>query len=167
MFARLRMINKPRVYSSAPRARSRWLPLSSQTKCNTLVGGVAMGRRYKQLSLEDRCESARLQAEGCPGRLVAAPASRNLGEQAGEQMLVGAMAVHDGSAPLILIAVLLQPLWARSTHEMAFRPVTLGWFEHWRSPAGIPQRLRLRHVLLRMRLNREQRNLSVVKNNLS
>jgi hypothetical protein len=33
--------------------------LTSQTKCNTFFRGVAMGRSYRQLGLEDRCEIAR------------------------------------------------------------------------------------------------------------
>ena len=35
-----------------------------------------MGRRYKQLSLEERCEIARLQAEGCSIRQIAADLDR-------------------------------------------------------------------------------------------
>lgn len=36
-----------------------------------------MGRRYKQLSLEDRCEIARLQAGGCTKRQIAAALDRS------------------------------------------------------------------------------------------
>ena len=35
-----------------------------------------MGRRYKQLSLEERCKIARLQAEECPVRQIAADLDR-------------------------------------------------------------------------------------------
>lgn len=35
-----------------------------------------MGRRYEQLSLEDRCEIARLQADGCSVRQIAAALDR-------------------------------------------------------------------------------------------
>src|SRR4029077_17992343 len=35
-------------------------------------GGVAMGRKYRQLSLDDRCEIARLQADGRSVRQIAA-----------------------------------------------------------------------------------------------
>ena len=35
-----------------------------------------MGRQYEQLSLEDRCEIARLQADGCSIRQIAAALDR-------------------------------------------------------------------------------------------
>jgi hypothetical protein len=38
---------------------------------------VAMGRKYEQLSLEDRCEIARLQAEGQSIRQIAAGLDRS------------------------------------------------------------------------------------------
>lgn len=52
-------------------------PLSSQTKCNTSSRGVAMGRTYGQLSLDDRCEIARLSANGSSIRQIAAALDRS------------------------------------------------------------------------------------------
>lgn len=69
-------------------------------------------------------------------RLIA-PASRKLEEEAYEQMFVSAVVVHDGINPVNSTAVLREPLWARSTHVMTFRVVTLDWFDHWRSPSTI------------------------------
>src|SRR3982074_2590300 len=40
-------------------------------------GGVAMGRNYEQLSLDDRCEMARLSANGSSVRQIAAALARS------------------------------------------------------------------------------------------
>ncbi|HET7384621.1 MAG TPA: hypothetical protein VFJ59_18815 [Pseudolabrys sp.] len=66
-----------------------------------------------------------------------APASRKLEEEAYEQTLVSAVVVHDGIDPINSTAVLREPFWARSTHVMTFRVVTLDWLDHWRSPSAI------------------------------
>jgi hypothetical protein len=66
-----------------------------------------------------------------------APASRKLEEEAYEQTLVSAVVVHDGIDPINSTAVLREPLWARSTHVMTLRVVTLDWLDHWRSPSTI------------------------------
>jgi len=52
-------------------------------------------------------------------------------------MFVTVVVVHDGTNPINSTAVLLDPLWARSTHVMTFRMVTLDWLDHWRSPSAI------------------------------
>src|SRR5215210_5469258 len=52
-------------------------PLSSQRSATLPVGGVAMGRNYQQLSFEDRCELARLFANGSPVRQIAAALDRS------------------------------------------------------------------------------------------
>jgi hypothetical protein len=59
-----------------------------------------------------------------------APASRKLEEEAREQTFVTAVIVHDGLNP-INSTVLLEPLWARSTHIMTFRAVMLDRLDHW------------------------------------
>lgn len=41
------------------------------------------------------------------------------------------MAVHDGINVINSTAVLLEPLWAKSTHVMTFRAVMLEWPDHW------------------------------------
>jgi hypothetical protein len=69
-------------------------------------------------------------------RLIA-PASRKLEEEACEQTLVSALVAQDGINAINSAAVLLEPLWARSTHVMTFRVVTLDWLDHWRSPSTI------------------------------
>jgi hypothetical protein len=71
-----------------------------------------------------------------PDRLIA-PASRKLEEEACEKTLVSAAAVHYGINPTSSTTVLLEPLWARSTHVMTFRVVTLDWLDHWYSPSTI------------------------------
>jgi len=38
--------------------------------------------------------------------------------------------IRDAANPINSTAVLLEPLWARSTHVMAFRMVTLDWLDH-------------------------------------
>jgi hypothetical protein len=72
----------------------------------------------------------------CLADRLIAPASRKLEEEAYEQTPVSAVVVHDGINP-ISSTVLLEPLWARSTHVMTFRVVTLDWLDHWRSPSTI------------------------------
>src|SRR5258707_704652 len=80
-------------------------PLSSQTKCNTFLGGCCDGTQVRtavigramrdcqtssrrvlprfagastrQLSLDERCEIARLQADGCSHRQIAAALDRS------------------------------------------------------------------------------------------
>jgi hypothetical protein len=38
--------------------------------------------------------------------------------------------IRDAANPINSTAVLLEPLWARSTQVMAFRMVTLDWLDH-------------------------------------
>lgn len=52
-------------------------------------------------------------------------------------MFVTAVVVRHGTNPINFTAVLLEPLWARSTHVMTFGMVTLDWLNHWRSPSAI------------------------------
>jgi hypothetical protein len=73
----------------------------------------------------------------CLADRLIAPASRKLEEEACKQTLVGAEVVHDGINSINSTAVLREPLWARSTHVMTFRVVTLDWIDHWRSPSTI------------------------------
>jgi hypothetical protein len=62
--------------------------------------------------------------------LTAAQASRKLHEETRARMLVCVMIRPDGVDTVYAAAMLLKPLWARSTHEMTFRSIALGWFEH-------------------------------------
>ena len=62
-------------------------------------------------------------------RLIA-PASRKLEEEACEQTFVVAVVVHDSINQINSTPVLLEPLWARSTHVMTFRAITLDWLDH-------------------------------------
>ena len=52
-------------------------------------------------------------------------------------MFVTVVVVHDRTNPINSTAVLLEPLWARSTHVVTFRMVTVERFGHgvllWRS----------------------------------
>ena len=72
----------------APASRARWPSprpspagrdgldsLDSQTKCNTRVR-CCLGRHYTQLSIEDRCELARLHAQGASLRQIATALDR-------------------------------------------------------------------------------------------
>ena len=65
-------------------------------------------------------------------RLIA-PASRKLEEEACEQTFVVAVVVHVAptrSDQINSTPMLLEPLWARSTHVMTFRAITLDWLDH-------------------------------------
>src|SRR5262249_5258884 len=57
--------------------------------------------------------------------------------EGGEWTIATAVVVREGVQPINSAAVLLQPLWTRSTHVMTFGAVTLDWLDHWRSPSTI------------------------------
>jgi hypothetical protein len=56
---------------------------------------------------------------------LSAPASQKLEEEIRDGMFVTAVVGRDSTKPINSTPVLLEPLWARSTHVMAFRMVPL------------------------------------------
>ena|SRR5215475_15076848 len=52
-------------------------------------------------------------------------------------MFVTVVAVHDGTNSISSTVALFEPLWARSTHVVTFRMVTIEQVDHWLSPLVI------------------------------
>ena len=115
--------------------------LDSQTKCNTRVR-CCLGRHYTQLSIEDRCELARLHAQGASLRQIATALDRAPSTIARE--LKRNTSRQQGYQPRYAQEQARARRWggARLDRDAALRARVLARLKHGWSPEQIAGRLR-------------------------